>query len=337
MKKILFATTALVATAGVAAANENIALSGSAEMGIVGGDAYAGDTQFWTDIDVTFTMTGEADNGLTFGAKVDLDENGAFAGTTEGGETIYVSYGNVTLTMGDVDGAFDAALQEVNVAGGSIDDAETAHAGFSGNGGLNLAEMVAAAELGEAVPVSSAGLDSHFDGQIAQLKYAMNDFTIFASVELEDGDDTDGTVWGLGVAYTASISNAEIGVGLGYQSEEDAGDVWGISLDTTFDNGISAALNYSSFDPNEDIGDDKLTHIGLGLGYTSGNLAVGLNWGQYKVDGDNVQSGFGLAGSYDLGGGLSAVAGYGKSSYDDDIFGDLDDADQFSLGLSMSF
>ena len=37
MKKVLFATTALVASAGIASA-QGIALSGMAEMGVVGGD-----------------------------------------------------------------------------------------------------------------------------------------------------------------------------------------------------------------------------------------------------------------------------------------------------------
>ena len=62
----ILASTALVATAGAASA-QDIALSGMAEMGIFGGQDI--DTQFFTDVDVTFTMSGEADNGLTFGAK----------------------------------------------------------------------------------------------------------------------------------------------------------------------------------------------------------------------------------------------------------------------------
>ncbi|MEQ8367166.1 MAG: porin, partial [Roseicyclus sp.] len=48
MKKVLFATTALVATAGVAAAD--VAVSGGAEMGLFGGSGT--ETQFFTDIDV---------------------------------------------------------------------------------------------------------------------------------------------------------------------------------------------------------------------------------------------------------------------------------------------
>jgi outer membrane protein OmpU len=80
MKKVLFATTALVATAGVASAD--IALSGVAQMGIQGGSGGA-TTQFVQDIDITFTMSGTADNGTTFGAAIDLDENAAGVGTND--------------------------------------------------------------------------------------------------------------------------------------------------------------------------------------------------------------------------------------------------------------
>ena len=72
MKKILFASTALVATAGVAAAE--VTISGYAEMGIFNPSTEDAETQFFTDLDVTFTMSGEADNGLVFGATIDLDE-----------------------------------------------------------------------------------------------------------------------------------------------------------------------------------------------------------------------------------------------------------------------
>src|SRR6056297_3279247 len=125
----IFATTALVATAGVASAD--IALSGAAQMGIQGGSGFTGadanqnTTQFVQDIDITFTMSGTADNGLTFGAAIDLDENAGGVGT---------------LTMGDTDGAFDWALQEVDYNGAaSINDDHTVHAGFSGNAGLDTA------------------------------------------------------------------------------------------------------------------------------------------------------------------------------------------------------
>jgi outer membrane protein OmpU len=137
MKKVLFATTALVATAGVASAD--IALSGVAQMGVQGGEDSAiatfgaeQETQFVQDIDITFTMSGTADNGLTFGAAIDLDENAANVGTDDAGVAIFVSGEWGTLTLGDTDGALDWAMQEVALGGASINDNETTHAGYRG-------------------------------------------------------------------------------------------------------------------------------------------------------------------------------------------------------------
>jgi outer membrane protein OmpU len=116
MKKVLFATTALVATAGVASAD--VAISGSAEMGIVGGERYDNNTQFLQSVDVRFAMTGTADNGLSFGATIDLDDlaDGAILGNdpvdsrTFSDFTVFISGELGTLTMGDTDGALDWAL-----------------------------------------------------------------------------------------------------------------------------------------------------------------------------------------------------------------------------------
>ena len=110
MKKVLFASTALVAFTGAAAAD--VTLSGRAEMGIFG--STVAETQFFTDIDVTFTLTGETDNGLSFGASIDIDEGGNQSAVNDnsddGGIAIFVrgDFGNVTL--GDTDGALDWAL-----------------------------------------------------------------------------------------------------------------------------------------------------------------------------------------------------------------------------------
>ena len=312
MKKILFATTALVASAGFASAE--IKLSGMGEIGIVGGDAYGNETQLWTDVDVTFSMTGEADNGLAFGAKVDLDENGAFAGTTQGGETLFIAYGNFRLEMGDTDGALDAALTEIGI-GSSIDDAHTAHTGFNGN----------------------SALDGTYDGQIARFQYTASSFTGHLSVEIDDSGVGD-PVWGLGVAYNADLGGTALGIGLGYQTTDVNGstagggiDVWGVSLSAKMANGIQAIVNYMEGDYGTA---NNMTYWGVGLGYSMNALTIGVNYGEYGdiagVAGADT-SGFGLAVDYDLGGGLQAQLGYGQSDLG------VVEVDQWSLGLAMSF
>ena len=308
MKKLLLASTALVATAGVAAAD--IKITGMGEIGIRGGDGI--ETQFHTDVDVTFAMTGESDGGLSFGATVDLDEStttAPFATVDDGGATYFLAYGALRLDMGDTDGALDAVMQEVALAGGSIQDDETEHAGYNGN----------------------AHLDGTHDGQIARVSYSMSGFSGHLSVEIDDTGALD-PVWGVGVRYSGDVGGITLGVGLGYQTQEAIADVWGISIDGKFGNGLSAAVNYSETDYDA-AGLNNMTHWAIGVGYTMNALAIGVNYGEYDNVGGGTtdNSGFGLAASYDLGGGLSAKLGYGAS----DVAGT--DSDTWSLGLGMSF
>ena len=79
MKKLLLATTALTLSAGVAAADP-VSLSGDARMGLV----YDGDDVKMTSrARVAFTLSGETDGGLAFGAGFRADN----AATAAGGNT----------------------------------------------------------------------------------------------------------------------------------------------------------------------------------------------------------------------------------------------------------
>ncbi len=341
MKTVLFATTALIATAGIAAAE--VTLSGSAEMGVVGGDDI--DAQFHTDIDVTFTMSGETDGGLTFGANIDLDEldgdpSGAFGNTTQGGESIFVSGAFGTLTMGDTDGALDWAMQEAIIGSAINDDNE--HVGYLGRivvptagGGTETVDVVD----------GNIGLDGTYDGQIARYEYAFNDFAVAVSGEIDDGGDGD-PVLGLGVRYATEFSGVGMSFGLGVQrvgaldeildDVVDAIDpdkevanltVWGLSADMEFAGGFRTILNYSDYD---DLG----THYGVALGYTMDAFTVAANYGKFNTDfaGGEDTDGWALIADYDLGGGAELQAGYGNNDV-----GNGDSTDTYSFGVSMSF
>ena len=324
MKKVLFATTALVATAGVASAE--VAVTGWAEMGIFGGDGI--ETQFFTDIDVLFRMSGETDNGLSFGAGVDLDENGAFTINDDGGAFVFLSGNFGTVTMGDTDGALDWALTEAWVGNaGSIADDETAHAGALGSYG-----------------------DGAYDGQILRYDNTFGDFGVAVSVEMDDMGVQD-TGFAIGFRYGMNLGGADVGFGVGYQTLQVAApagfspgnlgavavipmgtevDIFGLSANVA-SNGFSAGIQYSQWELPAGLAD--IDHIGLGLGYNSGAFTVSANWGQWDNNMGDEISGFGLAAAYDLGGGASINAGYGSSDFD----GLAPDADTFSLGVAMSF
>ncbi len=70
MKNLLIATTALVATAGVAAAD--VSLSGAANFGVINNGDAGADTFMYNNVSVTAAMSGETDGGLTFGASLSM-------------------------------------------------------------------------------------------------------------------------------------------------------------------------------------------------------------------------------------------------------------------------
>lgn len=351
MKKLLLTSTALVMTSASFAAAE-VAITGSAEMGVVGGDLSvtnrAGEEfeesiplQFFNDVDVTFSMSGETDGGLAFGVSVDLDEAGNLGDEFDNqGVAIFISGDFGTLTMGDTDGALDFVMTDMGNAGnpGSINDAETAHLGY--NGGW---------------------LDASGDNQVVRYDYSFDAFTFALSVEqmpsgpagtvLEDDDDL---TWALGFGYDFDFGGGSAGVALGYQYSDDAsiqvgGDAddatitipvatgetaaTGVGFDVSLDNGLAATLTYTYFDTDE--GED-VDHIGIGAGYSFDAFSVHANYGQWSSDDFDV-SGFGLSAGYDLGGGASLLFGYGRSDAEEDGTDGEITINDYSLGLSMSF
>ncbi|SDX48555.1 porin [Litoreibacter albidus] len=350
MKNVLFASTALVAFAGAASAD--VALSGRAEMGIFKADSVANTgvvttngAQFFTDIDVTFTMSGETDNGLTFGASVDLDEGGGTdniqaGGVTapglstqnratgdnsdDGGATIFVSGAFGTVTMGDTDGALDWAMTEAGNVGnpGSIADDETSHAGYLG-----------------------AYLDGSSDGQILRWDYTSGAFGVAVSLEDDNGSKAanTGVGYAIGFKYALDLSGTTVNFGLGYQKASDNGvggatvndaKATGVSVSATFANGLSAGVTYTDM---KNMVNDK--HYSIGLGYTTGAFSVHANYGKFTGQGTQVDvDGFGLAAAYDLGGGAVVHFGYGSGDTTNAAGTALVDTSKtMSLGLGLSF
>lgn len=311
MKKVLFASTALVAFSGAAVAD--VAVSGRAEMGVFGRTG-AADAQFFTDIDVTFTMTGETDNGLSFGASVDLDEGGAGSpavadNSDDGGATIFVSGDFGTVTMGDTDGALDWALTDAGNMGnpGSIADDETAHAGYNG-----------------------AYLDGQGDGQILRYDFSAGDFGV--AISLDSNETASGTSqdygYAIGVKYNLDLGGTAIALGLGHQvaaGNNNDQTATGISATASLGGGFTGGIVYT------DMGGAQATqdnHIGVGLGYTTGAISLHANYGSFGgLNNAADTEGGGLSAAYDLGGGAVVHAGYGKG-------GGVESA---SLGLGLSF
>ncbi len=366
MKRVLLATTALGLGAGMASAQDmgmgpSVALSGFAEMGVAG--SKDDDARFHTDIDVTFRATGTMDAGVKWSADVDLDEANDDGGAKDqatdnddddGGVTISISQpeGFGTLTMGDAPGAVAWAVADARGAGpGSIRD-DHEHGGSSGNDGL----------------------DNTHDNQILHWNRAIGSgFSLAASVEIDDDadgmPDTQGIndpILGVGGKYSTGMGVGTLGLGLGVQmgskahsmamhssggtdphwsGEVDATAVGGsVSLD--FGNGgdgIRVIADAGLMEADGDtVADGRVTqtadveemHMGLGLGYTVGQISLGVNVGSKTTEStheaspdvadsglttlETTTSGVGFSAQYDLGGGAKLQFGVGSSETEHD-------------------
>ena len=307
-----------------------MSVSGYAEMGISGGSA--AETQFHTDIDVTFSMSGTTDNGLTFGAAVDLDEAGNITGaetsSDNDGVAVFISGASGTLTMGDTDGGFDWGMSEVPGGPGGIADDNTGHAGWNGNGGL----------------------DGLHDGVVLRYNHTIGGLGFAVSVEMDDtaGATEGDEVVGLGLRYSVG----DLGIGIGYQTGSDNGPlqdetVMGMSLSYSMGD-LALGANYSV---RERDGFADEGHMAIGMSYTMDAITLGVNYGQYTdrngIAGEDT-AGWGFSAGYDLGGGASILFAFGDTtdgaaavaagaSPTGAAIAAVAESSTWSLGLAMSF
>jgi len=306
MKRLLMATTALCLGAGTAAAD--VALSGSAEMGVAGSKDDS--ARFHTDVNVKFGLSGTTDGGITFGSAIELAESGDGSPAVDdddehGGISVFMKgpFGNVE--MGDTDGAYDWALAEiVGVGGGAIRD-DHEHGAYDGNGGL----------------------DGKHDGQILRYDIAIGSgFEFGASVELSDdkdgqpGGNTHDPIFGAGGRYSMPMNFGNLALGGGFQMGsfdheiKDGADaaIWGGDAIAGHDGEVEGAIfggsakldvggadaggswhviaNGSLMEADGNVAhgpaaarvtstaDVEATYLGIGLGYAVGDLSMGVNF-----------------------------------------------------------
>ena len=209
------------------------------------GDVTDGDSQFFTDLELRFTLSGVADNGLTFGATIDLDEANAPTAFTKtphvraARQSSSPSAG-ATLTMGDTDGAYDARIGEVALAGGSLADDETTHLGFDDQDGF-----------GERF---ATGLDGRGDGQVARFDYTFSAFTARSRWSSRDnGADDSDDIYGIGFSYDAEMAGINLGLGTrlpGTERLRQLGRRIGIG---SMANGFSAGISYGRTIFDDDV------------------------------------------------------------------------------------
>lgn len=257
MKKILFASTALVVTAGAAAAD--ITLSGSANMGVF----YDGSTTILkNEIDFGINASATTDSGIEFGASIDLDAARNNGVTTQGLDgsanginfdpEVYISSGGLTLTVGAVDPASDPmGIGDIGFDDIGIDDAG------EGAGSKGAADVIVSYTMGDytfAASTDTSGNDWAIavQGSVADLDFglaydeAAGVDSTWVDVAYSFGDVTVGAFYvssnqdgyGLEVAYTAG----DLVVDFAYSKNDTTGaDAYGIGAAYNLGGGLGVA------------------------------------------------------------------------------------------------
>ncbi len=307
---------ALLATTALASAE--IKLSGDARMGILNGFVFApgadDPTTFSSRARVTFTMTGTTDGGLEFGASFRADNAPGAASGTAGSVFISGAFGK--LSMGDVNGAAQAAMGHVDGVGytnlGDLNESL-----FFATGGLKARSLDPAAA---ADPVIAAD-------PTALYEFSAGDFTLYASATLPGnrfvigGDTFEGSAYAIAGAY----SFGDYKLSLGYERFDSdrvvpaapvvslKADQLIFGADATFGSiTVKARIGsgnldsntgpYADFDQYALSGTYKADALSVTayLGRKEWTLAGGANLRQVDV--------VGLGASYDLGGGAAVGA-----------------------------
>ena len=268
MKKVLLTTTALVMTAGVAAAE--VSFSGTAGIAFIDDNgardtATAGTanaTSYGTGMfvesyyDLNVGISATASNGLSMsagfdmggGSKIDYDDDDVveLQGVDVGDADVAVSYNGWTLTVDQegIDNLFDdtQADDDVMVSGsmGGISVAVTSDLEESHNS-YKLGMTIA----GAAVTLTGTNDDdAGGDATGVSVSYPMGDLTLSASVSDESNDAEDDTSIGLSYAMDAlTVSYTSIKPG----STGAQGDEWDLKLSYSA-GAMSASVNIDEAD-----------------------------------------------------------------------------------------
>lgn len=311
MKKVLFATTALVATAGVAAAD--VTFGGYGRFGIMyndndstGGDS---DTDVTSRLRLQIDATAESDAGVVFGARMRIQQNnsddnvnvakgpdgvygtaddvitsGGPAGTGINGVRFFARTGGFEVGVGNIFGALESMPGQYPVDMGltglgydytAFDDrGDQYSSGGNGAAGSNGVEVLySAGDL--AVHVSASDINDRVAGYVA---YTWSGWTF--AVGGQDSDAASDTEW----TATAGGSFGIADVTLAYADNGTGGDR--VVLAGRFD--VGAATDIEVYVADNDGGTEDDTGYGIDFNHDLGG-GTSLRGGVVKqFDGDTV-------------------------------------------------
>jgi len=338
----LIATTALVATAGIA--NAEVAVSGAAKAGLVYNSEGGEKTRLLSSATVIFDATGETDGGMTFGfnANIIVTNNGS---VDNDDTTVYMSGAFGKLSFGAVAEADEqAGLSDIGWDGLDVDD---------------IAEAFVGDELGDFLDTFNAtGRSGSISlGHNVNYTYVAGPLTLSLSGQLPTSNSVDNVdSYAAGMKY----SFGDFYAGLGYADHSVLASNLGLSggnpsgptqidanVTSLFGGGsfgaIKVAALYSDLNVKIDGTKGSGDAYGMNVSYTMDALTVSLGAGRSEIKGLGKQSSLGLGAAYNLGGGASISGGIARIK-DDSFSSAFADENDFGtsetradIGVKFSF
>jgi outer membrane protein OmpU len=283
MKNVLLATTALIATAGMAAAEVNF--SGYARSGLNWVDG--GDITVRSRLRIQADMSTVTDSGIKLAARqrFQTEENGTATGN---GMRFTISTGGLTIGLGNIGGAveFSPNLYLGTKSGGI---------GLEGNAWGNVATNTAIGDW--TWTAYSSGGAGATDG--LELMYSMNGVNFHVSSADHNGNQA--------TAFALNGSFSGITAGVAMESDDNNFSLTYATIGGSIGD-ANVALNYAK----ADNGANEATKMVL-----QGNAKVGAATtifgyiaSEDQTVGGAIDNSYGVSVSHGLGGGASIEAGY---------------------------
>ncbi len=337
MKSILLTTTAIVAFAGVAAADghTNFSFSGDSTLGYNNDDVFGEDGFYW-DANVAVKMSAELNNGLTAtaGFNIEIDDEGTDvdAGSTGlglGNDYILISNSYLLSVTSETAGLHfgdtSFAAESKWAAAGDMEADQFSEA----DGEVVLRGDVMYSGISASVSYAVANVDGGYvaddgsEGAGDQLSFGASgafgtvNFAVAYQAEADNlgyfsgnGDFTDESV--MGVSAGTTVAGADITVAYAQKTGlVAADDLSSMGINVSYPIGPVTATVYYVSETND--ADDAEDNYGLTVAYADGPITA-------KVDYDNDQGTdkWNIDGSYDTGLGLTVLAGMQNENEGDD-------------------
>lgn len=291
MKKALIASTALVLTAGIAAAD--VKISGYGRTGVVYIEDRAGnESQIASRLRMNIDASTSTDQGVDFGGRIRLQwDQGQDAAAQLNAGALYITASGLTVEVGNVGQAYDSLSVLFDTELGAFDRSVGQRAGVYfaydsdayddvDRSGVAVKYSIAGATLRASyIDPDQSGLDESLQEELSfSAQYTWNEkLELEAAYTLDGAGIEDNDIWYIGGKY-AVMPNANVGMTYVDTSNDTAGDegnTFALFGDYTLGDGMT---NIEAYVANNDAPSNLTDNaFGIGVNYDLGGARLGAS------------------------------------------------------------